>query len=83
MEELLHKLMYSLFGTLTIIYFIGLCFSNIVIIFYMWVVKKPRRFDLYPFMFLISIFYPILLFPFFKAMYNIIKKVKKLKNAET
>jgi hypothetical protein len=35
---------------------------------------KPPRWRLYPFMFIISVFYPVLIFPFFVAMYKITKK---------
>lgn len=74
--EILVNFFYLVLGILKPIYFTGLIIVNIVILFYMWAVKKPRRMDLYPIMFIISLFYPLMIYSFFYAAYTIIKKVR-------
>jgi len=74
--EALTNSFYFVFGVLKPIYLVGLIIVNIVILFYMWAVKRPRRMDLYPIMFIISLLYPFMIYSFFYAAYTIIKKVR-------
>ncbi len=81
-QEIIIKSFYNVLNILIPIYLGGLIIVNLIILFYMWAVKNPRRFDLYPMMFIISTLYPFMLYSFFYAAYNIIKKVRSIeKNA--